>query len=186
MFSSSGEEGGRQLLCWIPWKELHLTDYLSWAELSWAELSWAELSTLWEPASLSNTQEFPNIWWNPEVHHSVHMYPFLDQIDPVDITPFYFSKMNFNIVHLTTSLPSYRPLFLWLFHQIALSSSLLPLTCYIPCLSRPFWFYRCIWVCHKVQVLKSNGALFLSYLYPPHMLFSLFTFHTFISLKPAN
>jgi hypothetical protein len=94
--------------------------------------------------------------------------------------------MNFNVILPATSVPSYRPLFLWIFHQIATYISHVPLMCYIPCLSSPFWLYHFIWVCRKVQVSKSNGELFLSYFYPPPSLSSLLTFHTFISFPALS
>jgi hypothetical protein len=61
------------------------------------------LTNSWEAASLSATQEFPSILWNPKVHCHVHSNPplviILNQINPVNTTPSCSSKIHFNIIH---------------------------------------------------------------------------------------
>jgi hypothetical protein len=56
----------------------------------------------WEAASRSSTSEFPDSVWNPKVYDRVEknspLVSFLNQIDPVLTTPFYFSKISFNII----------------------------------------------------------------------------------------
>jgi hypothetical protein len=66
-----------------------------------------ELSFYWEANSCSATQGFTNIFWNYKVHYSLYKSPRLvlipSQLTPVDITPFYFCKTNFNIILSSTS-----------------------------------------------------------------------------------
>jgi hypothetical protein len=66
-----------------------------------------ELSPSWEAVNCAATKEFPSILWNPKVQYRVQKSPPLDpilsHIDPVHITPFYFSKIHFNIVQLHLS-----------------------------------------------------------------------------------
>jgi hypothetical protein len=61
-----------------------------------------ELSRPWEDALCATTQEFLNIFWNPMVHYLVHkrspLVPILSHINPVNTTPSYFYKINFNII----------------------------------------------------------------------------------------
>jgi hypothetical protein len=60
-----------------------------------------------EATSRSATQEFPSILCNPKVHYQVHknlpLVHGLSQINPVHVTPSYFSKVRFNIILPRTS-----------------------------------------------------------------------------------
>jgi hypothetical protein len=62
-----------------------------------------ELSPSTEAASGSGTQEYSNILCNPKVHYRVHkspaLVPVLGQMNSIHNTPFYSSKISFNIIH---------------------------------------------------------------------------------------
>jgi hypothetical protein len=66
-----------------------------------------ELSPSREAASCAAIQELPNISWNPMFHYRVQknppIIPILSQINPVDVIPFYLSKIHFNIIRPPTS-----------------------------------------------------------------------------------
>jgi hypothetical protein len=80
----------------------HLTNWLN---------CFMEQSPSWETANCATTQELPRILRNLKVHYCVHMNslltPVLSRINPVHITPFYFSEVHFNnILQPTSSLLS--------------------------------------------------------------------------------
>jgi hypothetical protein len=58
-----------------------------------------EFSQSWEDRSYADTQDIPNIFWNPKVHMNPPIVPILNQINAVHATPSYFSKFHFNIIH---------------------------------------------------------------------------------------
>jgi hypothetical protein len=69
--------------------------------------NFVELSPSREIASHAAIQEFPKILWNPKVHFRVHksspLAPILSQINLVHTIPSYLTKINFNIIHSSTS-----------------------------------------------------------------------------------
>jgi hypothetical protein len=66
-----------------------------------------ELSPSWVAANIAETQEIHTFFGNRKVHYRIQesppLVPILSQIDPVHTTPFYLSKIHFNIVHPPTS-----------------------------------------------------------------------------------
>jgi hypothetical protein len=79
-----------------------------------------EPSPPWEAASRSAPQEFPNILWNPKVHHvhkSPPLVPTLNHIHPVHTTTSYFSKIHFIIILASTARSSYWSASFCLSHQ---------------------------------------------------------------------
>jgi hypothetical protein len=66
-----------------------------------------ELSPSGGAANSAASQEFPSILWNPKVFYRVHkslpIVSVLSQIDPVHTIPCYLSKIQLNIVNLSTS-----------------------------------------------------------------------------------
>jgi hypothetical protein len=70
-----------------------------------------ELSPSWEVTSCSATQEFLKILLNPKFHYHVHkspsLVPTLDQMNSVQTTPSYLSKIHFSIIlQYSLGLPS--------------------------------------------------------------------------------
>jgi hypothetical protein len=93
-----------------------------------------KLSTPGEAASRAATQEFPNIWWILKVHHCVHNRPPLvriqRQINPLQPTSSYLSKIHFKSIHppsgfflsgFTTNMP-YKFLLQFLLNTLPISS----------------------------------------------------------------
>jgi hypothetical protein len=77
--------------------------------------NYMELSPSWEAASCAVTQEFLNTLRNPKVNYYVHKsplpVPILSQINPAHTTPFYLSKIHFNIILVPSGLfPSGFPI----------------------------------------------------------------------------
>jgi hypothetical protein len=68
-----------------------------------------ELSPCSRAASFVVTQNISNILRNPKIHYRVQkspsLVPVLSHIDAVHTISFYFSKINFNIIHPATSWP---------------------------------------------------------------------------------
>jgi hypothetical protein len=69
-----------------------------------------ELSPTWEADSHADTQELPNVLWNPKFHYRVQKSPPLDpilsQINPVHITPAYLRSILILSTYLRFGLPS--------------------------------------------------------------------------------
>jgi hypothetical protein len=69
--------------------------------------NYIELSPSWETTSCLAAQKVPKILCNPKVHYFVQkspsLVPILSQINPVDTTPFYISKILFNTILPPTS-----------------------------------------------------------------------------------
>jgi hypothetical protein len=88
----------------------------------------------------------------------------MSQINPVHTTPFYLSKISFNIISPPTYRSSQSPLSSWLSHQSPVCIPLLPHACYTPCSSHPplLDHYNYIW--QRVQVIKFMQAAWEQFL----------------------
>jgi hypothetical protein len=66
-----------------------------------------QLSPSSETANYAAIQQFPRILWNWKFRYHVHKstlrVPIMSQINPVHTTPFYLSKIHFNVIHPPTS-----------------------------------------------------------------------------------
>jgi hypothetical protein len=116
------------------------------------------MSPYWEVASCSAVQEFANILSNPTVHSRDHisppLFPILNHIYPIHITPFCLSKKPFNIVLQTTSRSFQSANSFWLSHQYPIRIPLRAHACYMPCPSHPPWRDRCNSSWDRVQLMK--------------------------------
>jgi hypothetical protein len=66
-----------------------------------------ELSPAREGASRTSAEELPSILWNPKAYYHVHKSPplflILSQINSINITQSYLSKIHLSIIHSPTS-----------------------------------------------------------------------------------
>jgi hypothetical protein len=93
----------------------------------------------------------------PKIHYRVHkshpLIPVLNQINPIDITLCYFSKIHFNIT-LLLSLGVRSGYFPCDIPIKIVYTFLLPHACYIPCLSNSPHLDHWNYVWQRVQVTK--------------------------------
>jgi hypothetical protein len=117
-----------------------------------------ELSPTWETANRSAAEEFSKTLWKPHAHYLVHksppLVPILSQINPVHISPYYLSKIHFNINVPTNVMIFLMVSFLLGFSPISSMHSYSPHSCYMPCLSHPPWLIHSNYTWHKVQFMK--------------------------------
>jgi hypothetical protein len=131
----------------------------------------------------------------PEVLYRVHksppLVPILKQIDLVDTTPSYVTKVHFNIVHPPTSWSSQWSLSYWLFHQQSIYIPLLPHSCYMTCPHHLPSLDHSNYVWREVQVTQFSQSPVTSSLFGSNILLNTlfsntlslsFQFHTRIYL----
>ena len=102
-----------------------------------------EQSSSWAARRSWVSQETPRTLWHPKVHYRIHKspppVPILSKIDsarPHSI----ISKIHFNIILPSTCQSSKGSTSFRFIHENFVCTSTLPRTCYIPCLSKSFWF----------------------------------------------
>jgi len=88
-----------------------------------------------ESNRFSDSQEIPNILWNPKVHHRIDNcpppVPALSHIYPVHALTFHFLKVHLNIILPSTSgYPKWSLSLRFPYHNSVYSSTL-PIFCYM-------------------------------------------------------
>jgi hypothetical protein len=116
-----------------------------------------ELSHSWEAASFEFTQEFPNILWNPKVHHRVHKSAplVLSRASLVQSIPPHPISLR-SILLLSTSYVFVFVVvsFLLAFPSISYMHSYSLHSCYMPYPSHPPWLEHSNYIWQRVQVMK--------------------------------
>jgi hypothetical protein len=119
-----------------------------------------ELTPSWEDASCTAAQEFSNILWNSSVHYRVHksppLVPILNQINPVQTTPYYLRSILISSTYLRLGFPS--ALFPSVFPTKILYALLISPIC-AKCSAHLILLYLIILII-RVQVMKES--IFLS------------------------
>lgn len=101
-------------------------------------------------------QEIPYVCWTLKVYYHIHegppLVPFLGQMNSVQALLSYFVYIHFNLPFVCWS--SKAPLALRCPYQNSGCISLFPLTCNMPCLSHPPWFYHFNNIWRSVTTMK--------------------------------